>query len=114
MSIVDELELSIRSSNVLRTMGVETMDDFMSLTKERFLAQRNAGARSWKEIVDLQRSLGARNVEIERQLAWQKFCSLLGAANDLMVAYPHMRVCLAQDGCLVAAATSLSDGAKRF
>ena len=55
MSIIDKLELSVRTTNVLKLMGdVETTDDFMSLTEGRVRAVRGAGRRVWQEIRDVQ------------------------------------------------------------
>ena len=57
--IIDDLELSVRASNVLRRRGrVETLDDFMALTKSDILAQPNAGTRTWREIEQVQKWLG--------------------------------------------------------
>jgi hypothetical protein len=54
-SIIDDLELSVRASNVLRRRGrVNTVDDFMALTREDIMAQPYAGARTWKEIERMQ------------------------------------------------------------
>lgn len=54
-NIIDELELSVRTSNVLKLMGdIETMDDFMALTEGRVRAVRGAGRRTWNEIRDVQ------------------------------------------------------------
>lgn len=62
MSIIDDLELSVRASNVLRRRGrVETLDDFMILTKDDIMAQPNAGARTWREIEQMHKFLRARN-----------------------------------------------------
>lgn len=54
---VSDLELSVRASNVLRLAGVTTMQDFMRLTKQRVLSFANSGARTWKEIEQVQKSL---------------------------------------------------------
>lgn len=54
MSIIDDLEMSVRASNVLKKMGVETMDDFMALTRQTVMAQKNAGRRTWNEVLEMQ------------------------------------------------------------
>lgn len=54
MSIIDDLELSVRASNVLKNMGVETMDDFMALTRQSVMRQKNAGRRTWQEVSEVQ------------------------------------------------------------
>lgn len=62
MSIIDDLDLSVRASNVLRRRGrVETLDDFMTLTKDDIMAQPKAGIRTWREIEQMHKSLRARN-----------------------------------------------------
>lgn len=62
MSIIDDLELSVRASNVLRRRGrVETLDDFMALTKDDIMAQPKAGIRTWREIEQMHKFLRARN-----------------------------------------------------
>lgn len=56
--IIRELELSVRASNVLRNSGlVETIEDFMALTKEQVMALPNAGVRTWKEIAAVQENI---------------------------------------------------------
>jgi len=56
--IIRELELSVRTTNVLNAMGtVQTLDDFMALTEAEVRAQRGAGARTWREIKDVQQNL---------------------------------------------------------
>ena len=54
-NIINEIELSVRTSNVLKLMGdVHTLDDFMALTEGRVRAVRGAGRRTWNEIRDVQ------------------------------------------------------------
>ena len=57
-SIIHDLELTVRTTNVLNAMGtVQTYDDFMALTKEQVMAQRNAGIRTWREVKEVQQNL---------------------------------------------------------
>ena len=57
--LISSLELSVRASNVLRNSGlVQTIEDFMALTEETVMALPNAGRRTWREIKDLQESIG--------------------------------------------------------
>lgn len=57
-NIIDQLELSVRTTNVLKLMGdVHTLDDFMGLTMGRVCAVRNAGRRTWNEIREVQNNL---------------------------------------------------------
>lgn len=57
MSVVRELELSVRAANLLVRMGVFTMQEFLALTEETFLAQPGAGRKLWKEIVEVQTNI---------------------------------------------------------
>jgi hypothetical protein len=60
-NIIDELELSVRTTNALKLMGdVHTLDDFMGLTMARVCAVRNAGRRTWNEIREVQNHLRNR------------------------------------------------------
>ena len=57
---IESLELSVRASNVLRAWGrVNTLDEFMALDRETVMALPNAGARTWKEIEQMQKYLGS-------------------------------------------------------
>lgn len=68
MSIIDDLEFSVRAGNVLRKMNPEmTLDDFMALTKKEVIAQKNAGARTWREVAEMQAHF--RQVARERRKA---------------------------------------------
>ena len=59
MSILNRIELSVRAGNVLRNMGtVNTLEDFMALDRATVMAQKHAGVRTWKEIQEVQQSLG--------------------------------------------------------
>ena len=64
-NIIDDIELSVRTANVLKLMGdIHTLDDFMGLTMGRVCAVRNAGPRTWDEIREVQNHL--RNIEERR------------------------------------------------
>lgn len=57
-NIIDELELSVRTTNVLKKMfDMDTMDDFMALTEGRVRAVPGAGRRTWNEIREVQNHL---------------------------------------------------------
>ncbi|MGM0381407.1 MAG: DNA-directed RNA polymerase subunit alpha [bacterium] len=47
---VDELELSVRSSNCLKNVGIETLGDLVQRTEEQMLETRNFGKKSLEEI----------------------------------------------------------------
>lgn len=55
---VEELELSVRSRNCLRTARIETVRDLIQLTPRQFIKTRNAGRRSLNEISVLLRGMG--------------------------------------------------------
>lgn len=55
MSLIDDLELSVRAGNVLRALNPDmTMDDFLALTRQEITAQKNAGVRTWREVAEVQ------------------------------------------------------------
>lgn len=56
--VLDRLELSVRTTNVLRRHGIETMDAFMRLDKPTVLGMEHAGARTWREIAEVQAAFG--------------------------------------------------------
>ena len=67
-NIINELELSVRTSNVLKNMGdVHTMDDFLALTEGHVRAVRGAGRRVWHEIRDVQTDM-RRQMGLQRQM----------------------------------------------
>ena len=49
---VEELELSVRSSNCLRNINVKTMGDLAMLTEEEISKTKNFGKKSLQEIKD--------------------------------------------------------------
>ena len=55
---VDELELSVRSSNCLRTAEIKTIGDLVRKTESEMLKFRNFGRKSLKEISDILASMG--------------------------------------------------------
>ena len=59
-NFVSGLELSVRSSNVLREMGVTSVESFMSLTRTDILSRRNAGTKTWREIEEVQQSMKSK------------------------------------------------------
>lgn len=67
-NIIDELELSVRTTNVLKKMGgIHTLDDFMGLTMGRVCGARNAGRRTWSEIREVQSHLRNRAHQTEEE-----------------------------------------------
>jgi DNA-directed RNA polymerase subunit alpha len=55
---VDELELSVRSSNCLRNADIKTIGDLVRKTESDMLKFRNFGRKSLKEISDILNSMG--------------------------------------------------------
>jgi DNA-directed RNA polymerase subunit alpha len=55
---VDELELSVRSSNCLRDAGIRTLGDLVQKTEAEMLKYRNFGRKSLQELVDILSDMG--------------------------------------------------------
>ncbi|MFI5370326.1 MAG: DNA-directed RNA polymerase subunit alpha [Candidatus Eisenbacteria bacterium] len=55
---VDELELSVRSSNCLRAAEIKTIGDLVQKTEPEMLKYRNFGRKSLKEIQDILGEMG--------------------------------------------------------
>jgi DNA-directed RNA polymerase subunit alpha len=55
---VEELELSVRSSNCLRDAGIRTLGDLVRKTEAEMLKYRNFGRKSLQELVDILSDLG--------------------------------------------------------
>jgi DNA-directed RNA polymerase subunit alpha len=55
---VDELELSVRSSNCLRDAGIKTLGDLVQKTEAEMLKYRNFGRKSLQELVDILSDMG--------------------------------------------------------
>lgn len=55
---VEDLDLSVRSTNCLRRVGIETVGDITSKTEDEMIKIRNLGKKSLDEIIQKIRSLG--------------------------------------------------------
>jgi len=55
---VEELELSVRSSNCLRDAGIRTLGDLVRKTEAEMLKYRNFGRKSLQELVDILADMG--------------------------------------------------------
>ena len=55
---IDELELSVRSYNCLKRIGVETIQDLINKTPIELFHARNMGRKSYEEIVSTLAALG--------------------------------------------------------
>lgn len=80
--ILDQLEISVRTTNVLRKHGVKTIDDFMALTRPVVLKLEYAGSKTWREIAEVQENLG-------RSQAPAAAIQLLAALNALDLPADH-------------------------
>lgn len=108
-NIIDQLELSVRSSNILRGMGVETLWEFLGVNKSEFLRRPHAGARSWREVEQVQKAL-----QTSLSSPWDVFRNHIGAINNIMKENPSFRALLTSNGCLIAAQTVGDDADYRF
>jgi DNA-directed RNA polymerase subunit alpha len=57
---VDELELSVRSSNCLKAANIKTLGELVQKTEADMLKYRNFGRKSLKEIIDILEGMGLR------------------------------------------------------
>jgi len=55
---VEDLDLSVRSTNCLRRQGIETVGDIVNKTEDEMIKIRNLGKKSLDEIIQKIRSLG--------------------------------------------------------
>ncbi|MFH1864990.1 MAG: DNA-directed RNA polymerase subunit alpha, partial [Candidatus Eisenbacteria bacterium] len=55
---VEELELSVRSSNCLRDAGIRTLGDLVQKSEAEMLKYRNFGRKSLQELVDILSDMG--------------------------------------------------------
>ena len=58
---VDDLELSVRTANVLAREGITNMDAFMGLKRPEVMGWTHAGRKTWNEIHDTQGSMRGGN-----------------------------------------------------
>ena len=55
---IEDLELSVRSSNCLRRAGINTVEELTNRTPEDMMKVRNLGRKSLDEVVSKMASLG--------------------------------------------------------
>ncbi len=55
---VDDLELSVRSSNCLRAANIQTLEDLVKKTESEMLKYRNFGRKSLTELTNILSKLG--------------------------------------------------------
>ena len=87
---VDELELSVRSSNVLRLAGVTTIEEFARLTKDQVMGFANAGRKTWNEIEEAQAWL--LNGYPPRDYSRARAVVLINHLNAILSEAPDLRV----------------------
>jgi len=70
---VEELELSVRSSNCLKAANIKTLGDLVRKTESDMLKYRNFGRKSLKEIVEILEGMGLRlGMDVEAILSGEK------------------------------------------
>jgi len=70
---VDELELSVRSSNCLQSAEIKTIGDLVRKTESEMLKYRNFGRKSLKEISDILRNMKLHfGMDVDAVLAGDK------------------------------------------
>ena len=62
---IEELDLSVRSSNCLRRAGINTVEDLTNRTEDELLKVRNLGRKSFEEVLNKLESLGVSLKESE-------------------------------------------------
>lgn len=55
---VDELDLSVRSSNCLKRAGIQTVEDLLAKTEDDMMKVRNLGRKSLEEVVNKLHTMG--------------------------------------------------------
>ena len=55
---VEDLDLSVRSSNCLKRAGINTVEDLVTKTEDEMIKVRNLGKKSLEEIILKLKSLG--------------------------------------------------------
>lgn len=74
---VDELELSVRSSNCLQSAEIRTIGDLVRKTESEMLKYRNFGRKSLKEISDILKNMNLHfGMNVEEVVAGQASSSL--------------------------------------
>lgn len=105
MSIINDLELSVRAGNILRRMNPDmTFAEFMALDQKTVMAVRHAGRRTWREIDEMQQHF--RSIQREN-----RHVVIGGPAYPIPGSYTHEtwpRMSL-RDAAALAALPSLID-----
>lgn len=86
MTILKDLELSVRAHNVLLDYGkVHTLNDFLALTRAKVMSLPKAGVRTWNEIAHIQNALRADPPEVQKEdLTALRDAAALAALQGIM------------------------------
>ncbi len=83
---VEELELSVRSSNCLRDAGIRTLADLVRKGEAEMLKYRNFGRKSLQELVDILTDLGLHfGMDVDAALAGGPMPSLKAQAPEQLL-----------------------------
>jgi len=77
---ISDLELSVRAVNALRNIGVTPVEQFMKLDRGTVLRTRSAGAKTWREIRDMQPSLRDHGALADAEVAVFRAAAALNCA----------------------------------
>ena len=70
---MDELELSVRSSNCLQSAEIKSIGDLVRKTESEMLKYRNFGRKSLKEISDILRNMNLHfGMDVDAILSGEK------------------------------------------
>lgn len=111
--LVEDLELSVRTGNVLRNAGIVTLDQLKALDASAVLALKNAGRKTWREIQELQQFFDEDSEDL-KQSRWRTFTETVAMLNQQMNRNPEFRVVDADRGFLTAVRSSPIDGQRRM
>ncbi len=111
MSFVDDLEMSVRSGNVLRRAEIKTASQLLALTKEEVLQMPAAGIRTWREVSEIQEVL---RKETGPTTLWARFTTAVQDLNAFMEEFPEHRVVLEGCGFLIPVRSGELDAKKRL
>jgi hypothetical protein len=65
---IENCELSIRTTNVLKTAGIETVEQLQAWSMQDLRKLKNCGTRTLDEIRDLRTQMAARDISVPREL----------------------------------------------
>lgn len=110
---ISELEVSVRTHNVLKKAGYINIGAVLDLDEKTARALPNAGARTWREIAELQESLKPPSQQEIVDEAWCDFVRAVGTANSLMRRHPQFRAVVVERGEIMAYETDRDTAERR-